>query len=268
MDQRVVKGFGRAFAGALIFALPMLMTMELWSIGFYIAPLKLALLLALTVPLLVGLSWLRGFEPTDTWDEDLLDAFIALAVGAIASVVTLYVFGLISYDASVREIIGKVAVQTVPASMGASLARSQLGGDSGKPAGERNLSYPAILFMMTAGALFLGLNVAPTEEVITLAYAMDAWRLIALVVVSLAVMHAFVYVVGFHNTPDLLPGSTFAGRFVQFTLVGYAIVLLLSLYLLWTFGRTDATSIAATLNACIVLGFPSALGAAASRLIL
>ncbi|HUU67622.1 MAG TPA: DUF2391 family protein, partial [Methyloceanibacter sp.] len=61
MDQRVVKGFGRALAGALIFALPMLMTMELWSIGFYIHPLKLALLLVLTVPLLIGLSWLRGF---------------------------------------------------------------------------------------------------------------------------------------------------------------------------------------------------------------
>jgi len=266
MDRRVVKGFGRAFAGALIFALPMLMTMELWWMGFYIQPLKLALLLVLTLPLLVGLSWLRGFEPTTTWRENMLDALIAIAVGAIAAAITLYLFGLISYDTSLREVIGKIALQAVPGSMGASLARSQLGGDGEER--ERNLSYPAILFMMTAGALFLGLNVAPTEEVVALAYSMDAWRLVALVVISLGVMHAFVYVVGFRNTPELIPGSTFTGRFVQFTLVGYAIALLLSLYLLWTFGRMDATSAAATLNACIVLGFPTALGAAASRLIL
>jgi putative integral membrane protein (TIGR02587 family) len=267
MDQRVILGFGRALAGALIFALPMMMTMELWSIGFYIHPLKLALLLALTVPLLVGLSWLRGFEETAGLKEDVLDALIALAIGALAGAIILYVFGLVSHDTSLRETIGKIALQAVPGSMGASLARSQLGGESG-PEKERELSYPAVLLMMTAGALFLGLSVAPTEEVITLAYSMSAWRLIALVVISLGVMHAFVYVVGFRNTPELVPGSTFAGRFVQFTLVGYAIVLLLSLYLLWTFGRTDATSFAETLNACIVLGFPSALGAAASRLIL
>jgi putative integral membrane protein (TIGR02587 family) len=266
MDRRVVKGFGRAFAGALIFALPMLMTMELWWMGFYIQPFRLALLLALTVPLLVGLSWLRGFEPTTTWRENLLDALIAIAVGTIAAAITLYVFGLISFDTSFREAIGKISLQAVPGSMGASLARSQLGGTGEQR--ERDLSYPAILFMMTAGALFLGLNVAPTEEVIALAYSMDAERLILLVLISLAVMHAFVYVVGFRNTPELVPGSTFVGRFVQFTLAGYAIVVLLSLYLLWTFGRTDATSVAATLNACIVLGFPSALGAAASRLIL
>src|SRR5680860_850655 len=163
MDRRVVKGFGRAFAGALIFALPMLMTMELWWMGFYIQPLKLALLLVLTLPLLVGLSWLRGFEPTTTWRENMLDALIAIAVGAIAAAITLYLFGLISYDTSLREVIGKIALQAVPGSMGASLARSQLGGDGEER--ERNLSYPAILFMMTAGALFLGLNVAPTEAV-------------------------------------------------------------------------------------------------------
>ena len=268
MDQRVVKGFGRALAGTLIFALPMLMTMELWSIGFYIHPLKLALLLVLTVPLLIGLSWLRGFEPTSTLREDVLDAFIALAIGVFAAAIILYLFGLISSDTSMREVIGKIALQAVPGSMGASLARSQLGGEASEEGPKRNLSYPAILFMMTAGALFLGLNVAPTEEVVTLAYSMSAWRLIAVVVLSLGVMHAFVYVVGFRNTPELVPGSTFAGRFVQFTLVGYAIVLLLSLYLLWTFGRTDSTSATEILNACIVLGFPGALGAAASRLIL
>ena len=268
MDQCVIKGFGRAFAGALIFALPMLMTMELWNIAFYVSPLKLALLLTLTLPLLVGLSWLRGFEPTSNLADDVVEAFVAIAVGAIASSIILFLFDLISFDTSLREIIGKIALQTVPASMGASLARGQLGATDQPGEGTRVLSYGAVLLMMTAGALFLGLNIAPTEEVVFLAYAMNPWQLLALIILSLAVMHAFVYVVGFRGTPELAPESTFASRFVQFTLVGYALALLLSLYMLWTFGRTDSTSAIAILNACIVLGFPSALGAAASRLIL
>jgi len=268
MTTRAVKGLARAFAGALIFALPMLMTMELWNIGFYISPLKLAILLAVTLPLLIGLSWLRGFEPAANLTDDIVEAFVAIAVGAVAATVILFLFGLISFDTSLREAVGKIALQTVPGSMGASLARGQLGTE-GKAGDDHSvLSYPVVLLMMTAGALFLGLNIAPTEEVVVLAYSMAAWQLIALAILSLAVMHAFVYVVGFRGAPDLLPGSTFSSRFVQYTLVGYGIVLLLSLYILWTFGRTDSTSAVEILNACIVLGFPSALGAAASRLIL
>ncbi|MGH8729002.1 MAG: DUF2391 family protein [Burkholderiales bacterium] len=42
----------------------------------------------------------------------------------------------------------------------------------------------------------------------------------------------------------------------------------MSAYLLWTFGRTDGLGLHAFLTAAIVLGFPSAIGAAAARLIL
>lgn len=44
-------------------------------------------------------------------------------------------------------------------------------------------------------------------------------------------------------------------------------VLIICLYLLWTFGRAEA-SMDEIAGACVVLGFPAALGAAASRLIL
>ena len=48
----------------------------------------------------------------------------------------------------------------------------------------------------------------------------------------------------------------------------YAVVLVLSFYLLWLFGRMDDTAPGAILSAVVVLGFPCAIGAAASRLIL
>jgi uncharacterized membrane protein len=45
-------------------------------------------------------------------------------------------------------------------------------------------------------------------------------------------------------------------------------VLLVCLFLLWVFGRLEATSATAALMMTIVLAFPGALGAAAARLIL
>ena len=43
----------RACAGPLIFSLPMLMTMEMWWLGFYMSRFRLALFLLLVIPLLV-----------------------------------------------------------------------------------------------------------------------------------------------------------------------------------------------------------------------
>lgn len=65
--RRVLKDAGRALGGALVFSLPMLMTMEMWEmwwLGFYMDPLRLLLLLVLSVPLLAVLSRYVGFEAT------------------------------------------------------------------------------------------------------------------------------------------------------------------------------------------------------------
>ena len=56
--------------------------------------------------------------------------------------------------------------------------------------------------------------------------------------------------------------------FVRFTLPGYVIAILISLYALWTFERLDDTSLTQILTASIILGFPASIGAAAARLIL
>ena len=86
MANRVfLIGLGRAFGGALIFTLPMLMTMEMWWLGFSMQPWKLALLLLATIPLLIGLSHYMGFEETFGFKDDALDSFVALAVGFIAA---------------------------------------------------------------------------------------------------------------------------------------------------------------------------------------
>ncbi len=63
-SRRFALGLVRAFGGAILFSFPMLMTMEMWWLGFYMDPLRLALFILLAIPLLVGLSYYAGFEPT------------------------------------------------------------------------------------------------------------------------------------------------------------------------------------------------------------
>jgi len=173
LDRRAVIGIGRAFAGALLFALPMLMTMEMWWIGFHIHPLKLVLLIVVTVPLLTGFSRIAGFEPTRTIADDLVDAFVAIAIAALMAVVVLFAFRAVSFDMPPQEIVGKIALQTFPGGIGAVLARGQLGAEFEEPQQGRRRGYGAVLLVMAAGALFLGLNVAPTEEMVLLSYMMS-----------------------------------------------------------------------------------------------
>jgi putative integral membrane protein (TIGR02587 family) len=267
-DGEFLKGVARAFGGAIIFGLPLLMTMEMWWLGFYMDRTRLLLLLLLNVPLLVALSHFVGFEPTFGWKDDLLDALVAYAVGFLAAAPVLLLFGVIGWGMSADEIVGKVALQTIPASIGALLAQSQFGVESGSRRKEkRRDTYAGQAFFMATGALFLSLNVAPTEEIVLISYKMTAWNAVGLSAVSLALMHAFVYSVGFAGQSEVPKGAHWGGVFLRYTVVGYAICLAISLYILWTFGRT-IDSAEAVVKATIVLAFPAAIGAASARLIL
>lgn len=261
-------GLGRAFAGALIFGVPVLMTMEAWALGFHLHPLRLALLLAVTVPTLILLHKYGGFRHTIALRDRIADAFVAVLVAAVAAIVVLYIFGIVHADMPFREVIGKVAVQVVPGSLGASLARAQLGASPLEEDDIPEPGYAGELFLMVVGALFLSVNIAPTEEVVLIAYKMTAWHEIALVVMTIALMHGFVYEFEFRGSHNPEPGAGFVSIFFRYAVVGYVLVMLVNLYILWSFGRTDGAGFSETLSAVVVLSFPGALGAAIARLIL
>ncbi len=265
-ERSVIRDFGRAAGGALIFALPILMTMEMWQLGFSVDRLRLAVLLAAALPLLVLLSRHIGFERTRGLADDMVDAGVALGVASIVSLAVLLLFGAIGPGMSADEILGKLALQIVPASIGALLARSQFHGE--REEDERDETYWGELFLMAVGALFLGFNVAPTEEMILISYQMTGLHAVGLVLLSLAVMHGFVFAVGFAGGSEIGPDTPWWSAFLRFTLPGYALALAISLFVLWLFGRTDGVSAEFVLMAMVVLGFPSAAGAAAARLIL
>jgi putative integral membrane protein (TIGR02587 family) len=149
------------------------------------------------------------------------------------------------------------------------LARSQLGGEAEDEDEERRRdTYGGELFLAMVGALFMAFNVAPTEEIVLIAQMMTGWHALALVAVSLLIMHAFVYAVEFRGQTALAPGISPWSEFLRLTVVAYALALLICLYVLWTFGRADDLAFPELLIETVVLGFPAALGAAAARLIL
>lgn len=257
------RGLARAFAGAILFAMPLLMTMEMWALGFEMSRPRLIIFILLGAPLIVTLSHYAGFRKTTCLRDDMLDAFSALAVGFVTASVLLAVFGVIGPGQPIDEVVGKIALQALPAAMGAVLARKQLAsGGSGDDASEE--SYPAELFLMAAGALFVALNVAPTEEMRLISYLMSPWQALMLAALSIGILHAMVYALGFagqhdHDRPVL--------AFLHFTVPGYAIALLIALYVQWTFGHLDGHGPGEIVMTAVVIAFPGAIGTGAARLL-
>lgn len=269
-NRKYAIGLARAFGGAIIFGLPNLMTMEMWFLGFYLDRPRMLLFLLVNFGILVGLSRFSGFEETASLKEDLLDALAAYGVGVIASAATLSAFGILMPGMSLSEIIGKIAVQSVPTSFGAMIARKQMGGsddEEEQDVAERRAGYGWQLFLMVAGALFLAFNLAPTEEMILIGFKMTPWHGLALVLATVVILHAFVYGVGFAGQEEPPEGSGFWRLFVFYTVAGYGVALLISVYVLWTFGRMEGADLGQIASMTAVLAFPAAIGAAIARLV-
>jgi putative integral membrane protein (TIGR02587 family) len=217
--------------------------------------------------MLVGLCHYSGFEDTFDWREDVMDALTAFAVGVLTSAAMLSLMAIVGPGMQWRELVGKVAVQAVPASIGALLARTQFGKSSeNDERKQERAGYLRTLFLMIVGALYLAFNVAPTEEMILIGYKMTPWHGLALLAFSVVIMHALVYTIGFHGEQQR--EHTFLRTFYRFTIVGYALSLLVSLFVLWVFGRLEDKSLLQVVLPMVVLGFGASLGAATTRLIL
>src|SRR5690606_8490465 len=160
-----------------------------------------------------------GFEPTRGALLPVLDAVTAYLVALVAASLVLVVFGVVGPGMSLDEIMGKLVLQASAGSFGAILAQSTLSGgedeeeeggqeaDGGDGAAEERPGYGAELLLMAAGALYLAMNIAPTEEVQQLAVRMGAGPVLVLMTISLLAMHAFVYAVEFRGQETISEGT-------------------------------------------------------------
>lgn len=262
-EKTYAAGLARAFGGALIFVFPLLMTMEMWAFGMAMEPVRLIAFVVLALPLIYGLSDYAGFNAQRGWRNNLFNTLTALAVGFATATAFLALFGLLGPEVAPGDAISLITLQAVPAAIGANLARRLLGAGADE-GDEDTASYFGELFLMAAGAVVLAFNVVPTEEILLIGYQMAAWQILLLALLSIALLHALVFSVGFAGQHDA--GRPGAALF-QFTFVGYAIALLTSLFMLWVFGRVDGQTPSAIVSTTVVLAFPASLGAAVARLL-
>ncbi len=267
----------RAVGGGLFVGLPLLFTMEMWFHSFLIPSWKIVLLLAVSFVVVIGYSAVSGFRRERTWRELLVDSLETMGIAMVVSAVALFLLGRIGPEVGLRDAIGKVALETIPVAFGVSLASSQLasaddegdadeqGSAAGDGAGTGTLGR---LVVAAGGALVFALNVAPTEEPMLLGVEAPWWLLALVAVSTMAMTLAIVFYADFRGgrARDIRDGAL--DHPLSETLAAYAISLLVSLLLLWSFGRTEGATIAVIAGQMIMLAVLASFGAAAGRLLL
>jgi putative integral membrane protein (TIGR02587 family) len=274
--EQTAQDLLRAVGGGLLVGLPLLFTMEMWFHSFLLPSWKIVVLLAVTFVVVIGYSAVSGFRRERTWTELLVDSLETMGIAVIVSTVAMLLLGRIGPDVGLRDAIGKVALEAIPVAIGVSLAGSQMaapgddgdGDEQGSVAGDGAGVGPFGRLMVAAGgALLFALNVAPTEEPMLLGVEAPWWLLVFVAAATLAMTLAIVFYADFRGgRAAVQPDGPLSGALPE-TVAAYAVSLLVSLLLLWAFGRTDGASLAAIAGMTVMLAVLASFGAAAGRLL-
>lgn len=273
--RKELDGYTRAFAGAFLFGIPLVMTMEMWWIGTYIEASKLVGLLAFAFLANLALVHVTGFkEEGRTLAADLEQALEALAVGAVASAMVLFVLGQIGPGQPFGASIGLVIVQTTPLSIGASVANSVLRPEetAEDAAGSRSGPWRDALFDLggtAVGAIFISFSIAPTEEVPMLAAELDFAHLVGVIAFSLAIAYAIVFESQFgRQARRRKQQGLFQDPFGE-TALSYMVSLAIAFVALVLFDQIGAADPVHEMVAeTLVLGLPATIGGAAGRVLI
>lgn len=281
--EKEFDDLARAASGAFLFGMPLLFTMEMWWIGTFTELWKLLLFLALALGVNIMLAHFAGFRRENSLLANVSQAFEAVAIGALASTVVLIVLNRIELGDPMDSILGKIIIQTVPLSIGASVANAVFGRGGGNASGgpgqqednqpKKNSAWRATLADLgttIGGAIFLSFSVAPTEEIPMLAAELDYWHELALIALTLALTYIIVFESGFSRQHG--QGVESEGPFQQpitETVLSYVVALLMALIALFLFDQVKVTDpVSAIVSKTLVLGLPAAIGGAAGRVLI
>lgn len=273
--QKELDDLLRAFSGAFLFGAPLLFTLEMWEIGSYLSHGRLLLLLGVALAVNFPLSYFSGFKEQSTFRASFDQAVEAMAVGAVGAVIMLAILNRIQLTDSLDTILGQIIVQMVPMSLGASVANALLSErDQGQAEAKERDTPPwrALLNDLgatAAGGVFIGLSIAPTEEVLLIALEMSYWHELALIAFSLLVTYIIVFESGFSPQTPENNQKGFLQRPATETLVSYVLSLFVAAFSLYLMGQiSPGDPLNSMLAQVVVLGFPTALGGAAGRLVI
>lgn len=264
------RSYARGVAGGLLVSMPLLATMEMWWLGFYLPPWKLILFLVVNYGILVVLEYYSGFQEHTSLPREAQDALSAYGIGFVVAAIVLYSFHVLRPGMALQEILGKIILESIPVSIGVSIAISQLGQKNQQKQERKERSgFWGTQAIAAAGALYFGFNIAPTVEPLLLGLRIEWWHALILVFLSLLQVHAIVYGLDFQGGRKTKDGTSWWRSVFENSVTTYLVALLVAAYLLWTFGRIGPeTGFSAALHMIVVLGFVNSLGAAAGKIIL
>jgi putative integral membrane protein (TIGR02587 family) len=268
--------FARGAAGGLLFGIPLIYTMELWGVGLTVSPGHSLLLLALSILISFAFVATIGFrrQAAVRLSDMLSETIDAVGISLVVTVASLLVIGRIGLHMPLETILGRTAIELVPVSIGVAIAnhllpRQEDRQGNGDERDEHTPRSPTVREFVAAGggALFLSLNIAPTDEVTILAMELSTIQIVILMLFSLLVTYMIVFEAGFHNQARRHESTGLLQRPITETIVAYVISLVVCVLVMWVVGAFPNSPAAATiLTKVVVLGFPASLGAAAGRL--
>ena len=267
--RETAAAYARGVVGGLLVGMPTLMTMEMWWGGFTISSARILLLIAVNFGVLLVLQHFSGLHPRKTAMGQLRAAIVACAIGIVVSGIILLVFGVIGAETVPADIIRKIALQSVPVSLGASIATSEFG-DAHEQAAHRQdraLLFPSVAVGIS-GAMILGFTVGATEEPMIIGEQLTWVHATGLVLISVALALGISYAVGRRRLGIDPFDRKWLGFYLRESLVTYVAATLVAAFMLWTFGRIGAeTGVAPAVHMVLVLSLVTVLGATAAELL-
>lgn len=177
----------------------------------------------------------------------------------------------ITPETPLQETLGKIIFEGLPFSLGVTLASGFLSGDRYQSSDSKQepTINPTVadIGATLIGAVIIGFNIAPTNEVPMLAAAISPpWQL-ALIAASLLISYCIVFAAGFTDqTKRQQHEGIFQHPFSE-TVMSYLVSLAASAFMMFFFQKLtfdDPWSI--WLSYTLVLGLPATVGGAAGRL--
>jgi putative integral membrane protein (TIGR02587 family) len=269
-----LSGLVRAFSGAFLFGVPLLYTMEMWWLGDISSPGHMLLMLGVALVANFGLVTAAGFKREKSLFGKIEQTLDAVAVGVVGSAIVLLTLNELTVDQAPLTMLGKIVVQTLPLSIGASLASLVFDGQRDREGdddqGSRFPTWWQALFTdlgaTAIGAAFIAFNIAPTEEVPTLASQMSYWHLLALIGLTLVTGYIIVFASGFDPSAKQDGGHLFQSPATE-TSLSYLVSLVVSFAVLALMKQISADDPPAfVLTQTLVLGLPAMVGGAAGRI--
>lgn len=263
----------RGTCGGFLFGIPLIYTMEVWWVGASVHPPLLLFTIATTTVVVFLLNRTEGFRKTQSVDfiDAAIDTVEAIAIGLIGAAFMLILLREITLETQLSGAVGKLVFESVPFALGVTLANQFLDGElSQKPPQPPRDNLNETLTDIGAtliGATIIAFNIAPTDEVQTLAAAVTGPWLLLFIAVSLLLSYGIVFQASFANQAKRRQQRGIFQRPLSETVMSYLVSLFAAALMLWFFHQlslSDPWSM--WLSYTLLLGLPATIGGAAGRL--